>query len=109
MQHREVMLPQQYVSRLIGKGGETIMSITHQSGADVKIRQETKDLGYSVAVITGRTEVVDAAERLIFEKLSIVGERFMGGSVPPGAGGAGGTGGAGGAPKPAGGQGQVPF
>merc|ERR1719323_1030325 len=74
--HREVLVPQQYVSRLIGRGGETIMGICHQTGADVKIRQETKELGYSLAVITGRPEAVDAAERMVFEKLSMVGERF---------------------------------
>jgi len=74
--HREILVPQQYVSRLIGKGGETIMGICHQTGADVKIRQETKELGYSLAVITGRPEAVDAAERLVFEKLNMVGERF---------------------------------
>merc|ERR1712194_131694 len=76
--HREVLVPQQYVSRLIGKGGETIMGICNSTGADVKLRQETKELGYSLAVITGRPEMVDIAERLVMEKLSLVGGRIAG-------------------------------
>lgn len=76
--HREVLVPQQYVSRLIGRGGETIMGICHQTGADVKIRQETKELGYSLAVITGRPEMVDVAERMVMEKLALVGGRLAG-------------------------------
>jgi len=76
--HREVLVPQQYVSRLIGKGGETIMGICHQTGADVKLRQETKELGYSLAVITGRPEMVDIAERMVMEKLALVGGRLAG-------------------------------
>jgi len=73
MPHREVMVPQQFVARLIGRGGEVIMGIVNATGADVKIRQETKDLGYSLAVITGAPEAMDTAERMVRQKLGITG------------------------------------
>mmetsp|Transcript_29077 Transcript_29077/g.52989 ORF Transcript_29077/g.52989 Transcript_29077/m.52989 type:complete len:279 (+) Transcript_29077:71-907(+) len=73
---REVMIPQQYVSRLIGRGGEVIMAICHQTGADVRIRQDTKDLGYSIAVITGTPETASLAEAMVVEKLSAAGMRI---------------------------------
>jgi len=76
--HREVFVPQTCVSRLIGRGGETITAICNQSGADVKIRQETKELGYSIAVLTGRPEGVELAERLVMEKLVPVGHPVPG-------------------------------
>jgi len=74
--HREVMVPQQCVARLIGKGGETIMAICNTTGADVKIRQETKELGYSLAIITGHPDAMDAAERLVRQKLGLSGTGF---------------------------------
>ncbi|CAK9051132.1 unnamed protein product [Durusdinium trenchii] len=74
--HREVMVPQQCVARLIGKGGEVIMGICNQTGADVKIRQETKELGYSLAIITGHPDAMDAAERLVRQKLGLSGTGF---------------------------------
>ncbi|CAE7416618.1 Khsrp [Symbiodinium natans] len=74
--HREVMVPQQCVARLIGKGGETIMGICNTTGADVKIRQETKELGYSLAIIMGHPDAMDAAERLVRQKLGLSGTGF---------------------------------
>jgi len=74
--HREVMVPQQCVARLIGKGGEVIMGICNTTGADVKIRQETKELGYSLAIITGHPDAMDAAERLVRQKLGLSGTGF---------------------------------
>jgi len=74
--HREVVVPQQFVSRLIGRGGEVIMGICNATGADVKIRQETKDLGYSLAVVAGRPEAMDLAERTVREKLETIGGRM---------------------------------
>lgn len=67
------MVPQQYVARLIGKGGEVIMGICNHTGADVKIRQETKDLGYSLAIITGHPDAMDVAERMVRQKLGAEG------------------------------------
>mmetsp|Transcript_50114 Transcript_50114/g.119273 ORF Transcript_50114/g.119273 Transcript_50114/m.119273 type:complete len:284 (-) Transcript_50114:36-887(-) len=74
---REVMIPQQYVSRLIGRGGEVIMAICHQTGADVRIRQDTKEMGYSIAVITGTPDTAAQAEAMVVEKLSSVGVRLV--------------------------------
>jgi len=70
------MVPQQCVARLIGKGGEVIMGICNTTGADVKIRQETKELGYSLAIITGHPDAMDAAERLVRQKLGLSGTGF---------------------------------
>jgi len=79
---KEVIVPQQLVSRLIGKGGESIMGICHQTGADVKIRQETKEMGYSLAVITGRPECIAKAELLVLQRLGDVGEKLVGLRLP---------------------------
>jgi len=69
--HREVMVPQQFVARLIGRGGEVIMGICNATGADVKIRQETKEMGYSLAIITGPEEAMANAERMVSQKLGL--------------------------------------
>jgi len=66
-----VMVPQQYVARLIGRGGEVIMGICNATGADVRIRQETKDMGYSLAVITGPPASVERAEAMVRQKLGM--------------------------------------
>lgn len=80
--YREVIIPQQYVARLIGRGGEVIMGIVNQTGADVKIRQETKDLGYSLAVITGSQETMQAAENLVRQKLGLPGTGYASKELP---------------------------
>lgn len=84
-QSREIMVPQSLVSRLIGKGGDVIMGICHASGADVKVRQETKDLGYSLAVITGRSEAIDAAEAMVTQRLGMAAAASAKMSSPAGA------------------------
>uniref|UniRef100_A0A7S1S5D4 K Homology domain-containing protein n=1 Tax=Alexandrium catenella TaxID=2925 RepID=A0A7S1S5D4_ALECA len=70
-QRREVMVPQQFVARLIGRGGETIMGICNATGADVKIRQETKEMGYSLAVITGPPDAMEKADIMVRQKLGL--------------------------------------
>ncbi|CAE8630613.1 unnamed protein product, partial [Polarella glacialis] len=72
--YREVHIPQRLVARLIGKGGEVIMSMCNASGADIKVRQETKHLGYSLAIITGQEKNMQAAEDLVKARLGIVGD-----------------------------------
>lgn len=68
---REVMVPQQNVARLIGKGGENITAISNMTGAEIKVNQGTKDMGYSLAILTGHPDSVDQAERLVRQKLGI--------------------------------------
>ncbi|CAE8694236.1 unnamed protein product, partial [Polarella glacialis] len=80
--HREVMVPQPCVARLIGKGGEVIMAICNQTGADVKIKQETKEQGYSLAIITGHPDAMDAAERMVRQKLGLSGSTFVSKEMP---------------------------
>jgi len=58
---------------LIGRGGEVVNGIVNQTGADVKIRQETKPLGYSLCVITGPQDAMQNAEILVRQKLGISG------------------------------------
>ncbi|CAL1167482.1 unnamed protein product [Cladocopium goreaui] len=71
---REVQVPQRLVARLIGKGGEVIMSMCSSTGADIKVRQETKHLGYSLAIITGPEKAMKVAEELVKQRLGIAGE-----------------------------------
>lgn len=68
---KEIMVPQQQVSRLIGKGGETIMNICRSTGADVRVNQGNKEMGYSLAVITGHPNNVEAAEMQVRQKLGL--------------------------------------
>mmetsp|Transcript_8954 Transcript_8954/g.23310 ORF Transcript_8954/g.23310 Transcript_8954/m.23310 type:complete len:868 (+) Transcript_8954:224-2827(+) len=72
--YKEILVPQQFVARLIGKGGTVVQSIHQQSGADIKIRQETQAFGYSKAIVTGAAAAVEAAEQLIQKTLGISGE-----------------------------------
>jgi len=74
--HKEIVVPQFLVPRLIGRGGEVINSICQLTGADIKFRQETKELGYSIAVITGRKEAMEAGERLVQQKMGVAGSDF---------------------------------
>merc|ERR1719240_1357112 len=71
--YREVAVPQQLVARIIGKGGEVIMAICAATGADIKIRQETKALGYSLAVITGTSSAMEKAEEMVKQRLGLAG------------------------------------
>jgi len=47
------------------------MGICNATGADVKIRQETKDMGYSLAVITGHPDAMEKAEVMVRQKLGL--------------------------------------
>lgn len=67
--HKEITVPQQLVARLIGRGGEIINRISQQSGAEIKVRQETKDLGYSLCFITGSPAAMEAAEFLVHQRV----------------------------------------
>mmetsp|Transcript_2661 Transcript_2661/g.6735 ORF Transcript_2661/g.6735 Transcript_2661/m.6735 type:complete len:901 (+) Transcript_2661:246-2948(+) len=72
--YKEILIPQQFVARLIGKGGAVLQRIHQTSGTTIKIRQETQAFGYSRAIVTGGAPNVEHAEQLIQQTLGISGE-----------------------------------
>lgn len=87
---RKVKVPQHCVGRILGKMGATINEIQEASNTDIKMNQDTKEAGYSYAIVTSIKNVVgdlDTAERLINEKIA-------------GGGGGGNKGGGGGMAQP---------
>eukprot|EP00930_Biecheleria_cincta_P060805 TRINITY_DN463_c0_g1_i1.p1 TRINITY_DN463_c0_g1~~TRINITY_DN463_c0_g1_i1.p1 ORF type:complete len:549 (+),score=83.41 TRINITY_DN463_c0_g1_i1:117-1763(+) len=69
---RKVKVPQHCVGRILGKMGATINEIQDASNTDIRINQDTKDAGYSYAIVTstGCNETdLDKAEQLINEKI----------------------------------------
>ena len=74
-------------SRIIGKGGQNIRALRERTGAQIKVRNETRD-----AEITGHPQAVEAAAAAIEE---IIHNFNTTGSAGPGPGGGGGRGGGG--------------
>ena len=74
-------------SRIIGKGGQNIRALRERSGAQIKVRNETRD-----AEITGHPQAVEAAAAAIEE---IIHNSNTTGSAGPGPGGGRGGGGGG--------------
>lgn len=70
---RKVKVPQQCVGRILGKMGSTINEIQDASNTDIKLNQDTKDAGYSYAIVTSTTgdeAALDKAEQMITEKIA---------------------------------------
>lgn len=65
-------IEQQWVGWLLGKGGSVIREIEQATEAKVTINQDTKQLGYSVATLTGTPAAMASARDLIVEKLQRV-------------------------------------
>lgn len=70
---RKVRVPQHTVGRVLGKMGATINEIQEAAGCDIKMNQDTKELGYSFAICTSlknNQADLDKAEMLINEKIA---------------------------------------
>ncbi|XP_040606805.1 tudor and KH domain-containing protein-like [Mesocricetus auratus] len=67
----EVSVPQRSVGRIIGRGGETIGSIWKASGAKIPCHKESEGtlLQSRLVKISGTRKEVEAAQRLIMEKV----------------------------------------
>ncbi|XP_065607634.1 tudor and KH domain-containing protein isoform X2 [Cyrtonyx montezumae] len=68
----QLHVPQRAVGRIIGRGGETVRSICRISGAQVQCQQNTEAMLAPVRLIqiSGTQREVDAAKKLIMEKLA---------------------------------------
>lgn len=71
----EIRIPQQYVGWLKGTKGGQLKAVEERTGATVSINQDTKDLGYSIASITGPHAAVGEAQTLLETELVRVMER----------------------------------
>merc|ERR1719440_1708118 len=78
---RQVKVPQYLVSRVLGKMGATINDMQEQSKCEIKVNQDTKDQGFSIAIVSGTMAPgsdPDMAERLIREKIDERSDRLGG-------------------------------
>ncbi|OXB71081.1 UNVERIFIED_CONTAM: hypothetical protein H355_010461 [Colinus virginianus] len=68
----QLHVPQRAVGRIIGRGGETVRSICRISGAQVQCQHNTETMLAPVRLIqiSGTQREVDAAKKLIMEKLT---------------------------------------
>mmetsp|Transcript_102467 Transcript_102467/g.289425 ORF Transcript_102467/g.289425 Transcript_102467/m.289425 type:complete len:709 (+) Transcript_102467:101-2227(+) len=71
----EIKIPQQYVGWLKGAHGRQIVDIETKSGAHISIDQNTKELGYSRAILSGSEEAVQMAANIVHNELMRVMER----------------------------------
>lgn len=79
---RSVKIPQSCVGKILGKMGATVHEIEDLSKCHIKINQDTKEAGYSFAIVTNNgsdDSALDEAERLINEKIAESGLALKGG------------------------------
>ncbi|CAE7195379.1 unnamed protein product, partial [Symbiodinium natans] len=70
---RKVKVPQHCVGRILGKMGATIKKIQEASNTYIKVNQDTKEAGYSYAIVTSKKNLeveLDTAQRLLKEKIA---------------------------------------
>lgn len=70
-EHKELLIPQRFTSRLIGKSGSKIAMIRQESKADITIRQGRPDEEYSKVVVVGTPQSVKVAEGLVWDVLGM--------------------------------------
>jgi len=68
----QVQVEQKWVGWLLGKSGSVLKEMELASGAKISINQETKQEGYSVAVLSGTTPQIQSAFALMYEKIAQV-------------------------------------
>jgi len=70
---RTVIVPQQFVSKVLGFGGCTVNEIQLKTKTYIKMNQDTRPQGYSTAIITSTlyndVEALDKAEAMIRERI----------------------------------------
>jgi len=71
----QLQIEQKWVGWVLGKGGMVCREVEAETGAQVRIDQGTKSLGYSIVHITGTHASVQAAKLRVFETLDKVGGR----------------------------------
>lgn len=75
MTSEQLQIEQKWVGWVLGKGGMVCREVEAETGAQVRIDQGTKSLGYSIVHITGSHASVQAAKLRVFETLDKVGGR----------------------------------
>ena len=66
----EVECPQGIVGRIIGRGGETIRALQSASQANIVVNQSFPDGVPRKVIITGRSEAVDRAAKMVTELIA---------------------------------------
>mmetsp|Transcript_45966 Transcript_45966/g.106894 ORF Transcript_45966/g.106894 Transcript_45966/m.106894 type:complete len:815 (+) Transcript_45966:159-2603(+) len=78
----EVLVSQNFVGFLIGRGGEALRSIKEATGAVVVLDQTTKDQGFSVVRISGDPSVISHAKSIVENRVAQA-EAVEAGRQPP--------------------------
>jgi len=78
----EVLVSQNFVGFLIGRGGEALRSIKEATGAIVVLDQTTKDQGFSVVRISGDPSVIAHAKSIVENRVAQA-EAVEAGRQPP--------------------------
>lgn len=65
----QIQIEQQHVGWLVGRGGQVVREIEMNTGCKISLNQESKDLGYSVATVTGDSQQVSSGYEQITEKI----------------------------------------
>mmetsp|Transcript_43541 Transcript_43541/g.95272 ORF Transcript_43541/g.95272 Transcript_43541/m.95272 type:complete len:587 (-) Transcript_43541:292-2052(-) len=71
----EVLVPDELVGVLIGKGGATISTLQRESGAQVKMTSERDESGGRVLLLRGEADAVERAQGMVEATLNAAAER----------------------------------
>ena len=90
MSTEEVMVPDNMVGLIIGRGGEQITRLQADSGCKIQMSQDSQGMGRRLCTLTGSDEAISIAKSMIDQIIANEGNR---GSRGMGCGGLGGGGG----------------
>merc|ERR1712087_310609 len=83
----QVRIEQQYVGWVVGGRGAVVKEIEMHTGCKISLNQDTKDMGYSVATLTGDSQQISRGYESITEKVrqanpSAAAPAIIGGTAP---------------------------
>ena len=89
-QPEQVMVPDNMVGLIIGRGGEQITRLQAESGCKIQMSQDSQGMPHRLCTLTGSPESVSIARNLIDNIIANEGTRGGGGGGGRGGGGGGG-------------------
>lgn len=96
MSSEQVMVPDNMVGLIIGRGGEQITKLQAESGCKIQMSQDSQGMPHRLCTLTGSAEAISIAKSMIDQIIANEGSRGgRGGNMGGNMGGGGGGGGAG--------------
>eukprot|EP00092_Neocalanus_flemingeri_P037880 GFUD01041235.1.p1 GENE.GFUD01041235.1~~GFUD01041235.1.p1 ORF type:complete len:458 (+),score=137.93 GFUD01041235.1:139-1512(+) len=92
MSTEQVMVPDNMVGLIIGRGGEQITRLQADSGCKIQLSQDSQGMPHRLCTLTGSGEAISIARSMIDEIISNEGNRGARGMVGGQSGGGGGGG-----------------